>query len=148
MSGVATRFFTGEFEHTLDSANRLVMPAKWRMGESEELFIIPRDEGSLSVLPLGEIKRIDQAIDSESSMSAVEKQQMKESIFSEAEQVTCDKQGRMTLKAELLKHGGFDSVVILVGKGERFDIWSPKSWQQHKEELSSKRHAARIRFGI
>jgi len=33
--------FLGEFEHSLDSANRLMIPLPWRNGERERFILMP-----------------------------------------------------------------------------------------------------------
>ena len=142
------RFFTSEYEHSIDSVNRLVIPAKWRTGESEDFFVIPSDEGCLRVLTGAGLQELDQKIEVSTDMSEAEKQKLKEDIFPTVEQVTCDKQGRMTMSPRIMKHAGLKDMVVFVGKGSRFDLWSPKSWQQRKTDTAASRTATRARFGI
>src|SRR5438105_4574454 len=110
------RYFTGEFEQTIDSVNRLTIPAKWRRGESEELFLFAR-EGRIAVLPRNEVDKIVQQIEAATDMSAIEKRERRQSMFHNAVQATCDKQGRVTLDAKLLKHAGLRDTVMLAGGG-------------------------------
>lgn len=142
------RYFIGTFEHTIDAVNRMVIPAKWRMGESEELFLFARDEGRLAVLPRGEIDKILSQINFAHDLSANDKREQSQSIFSKAVQVTCDKQGRITLDEKLLKHAGLKGRVILVGGGERFEMWSPKAWERLEAESAAKLSSTLDRFGI
>ena len=142
------RIFAGEFEHTLDAVNRLIIPAKWRLGESEELILFAREEGRLSVLPRMEVEKILAQIQSAPNMSATEKREKSQSLFSEAIQVTCDKQGRMTMDAKLMKHAGLKKAVVLVGGGERFEMWNPEAWAKRKAQLATKRNAILDEFGI
>ena len=141
------RYFTGEFEHTIDSVNRLTIPAKWRTGESEELFMFAR-EGRIAVLPRNEVEKIVQQIESATDMSAVEKRERRQSMFHSAVQATCDKQGRVTLDVKLLKHAGLRDSVMLVGGGVNFEMWSPKSWAERKRKLDDVRNDTMDRFGI
>jgi MraZ protein len=147
MSAVS-RYFTGQFEHTVDSVNRLVIPAKWRTGVSEELFVFAREEGRLAVLPKTEIDKISQEIQNASDLSPSAKRTEKQKIFSGAVQVTCDKQGRITMDARQLKHAGLKQAVILVGGGERFEMWNPKAWERRSAELDGGRLSTMDRFGI
>ncbi len=147
MNIATRRYFTGEYEHTIDSVNRLVIPAKWRTGKSEEFFLLVRDEGSLAVLTQAELVKIMQNIDSASNLNHQEKRDRKQ-IFSSAKQVTCDRQGRITMDAELLKKIGIRNAVVFVGGVERFEIWNPKAWEQRKSVLKSKRTAILEELGI
>ena len=145
---IEARYFTGEFEHTIDSVNRLVIPAKWRTGVSEELFVFAREEGRLAVLPRKEVEKILQEIHSAFHVSASEKRNQSQTLFSSAVQVTCDKQGRITMDAKLMKHAGLKTGVVIVGGGERFEMWNPKAWELRKTELAHKRNATMDHFGI
>ncbi len=141
-------FFTGEFNHVIDSVNRLVIPAKWRTGESEEFFVIPTTEGRLAVLPKAEIEKIYHEIHYASGASASEKRHQSQTLFSNAIQLTCDKQGRITMDAKLMKYAGLKDTVVLVGGGLRFEMWNPKAWEHRKTELASKKTATMDLFGI
>jgi MraZ protein len=142
------RHFTGEFEHTIDSVNRLVIPAKWRLGQSEEFFVFARDEGRLAVLTQGEVDKMLTEIHSAPGVSASEKRDQSQTLFSSGVQLTCDKQGRITMDSKLMKHAGLKGSVVLVGGGFRFEMWDPKAWERRKAELTTKRNAVMDHFGI
>ena len=142
------RYFIGTFAHTIDSVNRLVIPAKWRTGTSEELVVVARDEGRLAVLPKPEVEKILQKIESAPDISASEKRTKRQIIFSSAEQVTCDKQGRITMIARLMAHAGLKRDVVLVGQGERFDMWNPKAWERSKSKDDPARNTTFDEYGI
>ncbi len=145
---IGSRYFTGEFEHTIDLVNRLIIPAKWRTGTSEELFVFARDEGRLAALPRFEVEKMLHEIHSAPGISAGEKRNQSQTLFSSAVQLTCDKQGRITMDAKLMKHAGLKDKIVLVGGGERFEMWNPKAWKHRKSDLASKRDATMDHFGI
>ena len=145
---VTLRYFTGEFEHAIDPVNRLVIPAKWRTGKSEEFFIFARDEGRLAVLPKAEVEKILNQINSAPNVSSSEKRNQSQTLFSSAVQLTCDKQGRITMDIKSMKHAGLKGKVVLVGGGERFEMWSPEAWRHRKVELAGKRNSTMDHFGI
>lgn len=141
------RQFIGVYEHAIDRVNRLVIPAKWRTGKSEELVLLVRDAGSLSVLTQEELTKIMQQIDAAPNLSPRDRRDRRQ-LFSRARQVTCDKQGRITLDAEQLKKIGVKDEVVLVGGVERFEIYNPKAWKQRDVELDDKRPAFLDELGI
>lgn len=142
------RFFTSEYEHTVDSGNRFILPSKWRSGEEDRFYLSPSDDGCLTALPVAEVARINQKIDEAPDMSERERQRRKMDIFSEAELITCDRQGRFTIPSEIMKRAGIKDGVTFVGKGPRFDLWSAKAWQKYKAESIAARRATRAQFGI
>ena len=142
-----SRYFVGEFEHTIDAVNRLVIPAKWRTGKSEEFFLLVRDAGSLAVLPKAELEKITRGIDADTRLNNSERRARRQ-VFSTASQVTCDQQGRFTIEARLLKQAGLKGSVVFVGGIERFEIWNPKVWEQQKADLASTTRATLEDLGL
>jgi DNA-binding transcriptional regulator/RsmH inhibitor MraZ len=47
-----------------------------------------------------------------------------------------------------MKHAGLKNTVILVGDGERFEMWSAKAWEKRTIQLAVRRNATMDRFGI
>jgi len=50
-------------------------------------------------------------------------------LYSGYEEVLVDPQGRMQLPAHLRKSGRLNKEVVLLGVGERFEIWGEESYQ-------------------
>ncbi len=144
---LSPRYFTGEFEHSIDAVNRLVIPAKWRTGESEEIFLFA-EKGRLAVLTKPEMEKILQGIESAPALSAHEKSQRSQDLFRRFEQVTCDKQGRITLPERMLKQAGLKGRVVLAGRGYRFNIWDGAAFERWKKEYDSANSGSIKEFGI
>jgi MraZ protein len=125
------RHFSGEFAHALDGVNRLVIPAKWRTGETEELFLIAT-EGRVTALTRVEFDKLLQDIEKEPALSRREKADRAMDLAAQFQQVTCDKQGRITLPERVVRAAGVKGDVVLVGAGYRFAIWSPAAWRQRR----------------
>lgn len=56
-------------------------------------------------------------------------------LLESAHQLPFDPEGRITLPAELVEHAGLQAEVLFVGRGSRFQIWNPSTYQQHRNEL-------------
>ncbi len=56
-------------------------------------------------------------------------------LLESAHQLPFDPEGRITLPAELVEHAGLAAEVLFVGRGGRFQIWNPSTYQQHRNEL-------------
>jgi MraZ protein len=55
-----------------------------------------------------------------------------------AHQLAFDPEGRITLPSELIEHAHLDGEVVFVGRGGRFQMWNPATYQEHREALLSK----------
>jgi MraZ protein len=135
------RFFTDEVEHTLDSVNRIVIPAAWRTDEGELFYVFKSENERLVVLPASEMEKMIQSIENAPNASEKDKRDQIGGLSDSAVSVWCDKQGRITMDVRLIKHANLKDKVILVGRGRRFEIWNPKLRQQHKGQ--PERQAAR-----
>ena len=54
--------------------------------------------------------------------------------FGEAEQLPFDKEGRIILPKNLIKHAAIVNEVLFVGLGPTFQMWNPENYSQKKNE--------------
>jgi len=57
-------------------------------------------------------------------------------------QLTFDPEGRISLPAELCLHAGLDGQALFVGRGSRFQIWAPDTYQDLRGGALEKAKAA------
>jgi len=57
-------------------------------------------------------------------------------------QLTFDPEGRISLPAELCQHAGLDGHALFVGRGSRFQIWAPDTYQDLRGGALEKAKAA------
>ena len=56
-------------------------------------------------------------------------------IFGDAKRFTFDSTGRIVLSEKLLKHANITDTAVFVGKGRKFQIWSPENWEQEEKRI-------------
>lgn len=66
-------------------------------------------------------------------------------FFGESEVLSLDKEGRIVLPQRLKDVAGIDSQIIFVGKGHKFQIWSPERYQAYRAQAVSA--ARRVLWG-
>ena len=118
--------FSGEFKHSLDTKNRLFIPAKHReeLGES---FMVAKSirENCLKVYSMQEW---------EDYISPILKMERKASeailraLHRDAAQVSADAQGRIVLPAPLVEYAGITKTAVVVGCGKYAEIWSEENY--------------------
>lgn len=127
MSGESQRTaFVGRFTHAVDDKKRVAIPAKWRAAASgsNEFCILPDPKNHLLVLPQAVVnKMLDKA--DEISIGEYGRRDALRVIASRGHSTPCDKQGRIVLTEELLRHAGITDEAVLVGAWNKFEIWSP-----------------------
>jgi len=63
-------------------------------------------------------------------------------LYSGAEEVAPDKQGRILVPGHLRQHATLDKEVVVVGVGRHAEIWDAAAWDAMGERLSSDAVAA------
>ncbi len=125
--------FYGEYKHTIDRKDRLIIPAKFREIARENLiekFFITRGlDGCLFIFAEDEWKqqeRLFRAI----PFTKSESRKFKRLYFSGACEVICDKQGRILIPQNLKEFAEIKRDVVIVGVSNRFEIWSRARWAE------------------
>lgn len=131
------KFYTGLFRHSLDDKGRLTIPSSWRAAhqEDERFLATPHPDGYIAVLPPGEVDKLHEKI-SAMKMSNAKAQSFAARFFSQTQDFSFDKAGRVGLSDELLQHAGIDKEAVLVGTLTKFHIYSPARWQQEESNTA------------
>ena len=56
-------------------------------------------------------------------------------VFGDAKRYSFDSTGRIMLSEKLLKHAQIKDSAVFVGKGRKFQIWSPKNWEKEEARI-------------
>lgn len=129
-------FYTGMFKHMLDEKGRLTVPSQWRAShaETDRFLATPHPDGYIAVLPPGEVAKLHEKISAQ-KMSNAKAQAFSARFFSQTQDFSFDKAGRIGLSEALLKHAGIEKDAVLVGTLTKFHIYSPTRWA--KEESAT-----------
>ncbi|HUG10104.1 MAG TPA: mraZ [Opitutaceae bacterium] len=143
--------YVGSFRHNLDAKNRLTIPARWRFAgdeKGEHYLALPHPDGYVLVLPPFEVEKLYATV-SAKLLSDRDAQDFLNKFFAHAIEFGPDKQGRIGLPDELLRHAGVAKEAVLVGTMTKFGIWSPDRWAQVQSRASDDGLAALMhRIGI
>lgn len=125
---VVSAMFMSEYNHTLDTKGRLIIPAKFREVLGEEFVISKEMDGCLFVYANDDWNAFEQKL---TSLPLINKEarQFARFFLAGAATVEVDKQGRILLPAHLREFAGLEKDVVLVGVGSRVEIWSKDKWE-------------------
>jgi MraZ protein len=126
--------FMGEYRHSLDSKNRLIIPARFRE-ELGDTFVITRYlDGCLTIYTSAQWEILAKQITS-IPMTSKAGRQLNRLFLSKA--VTCepDSQGRVQLPQALIKAADIDKKCVVIGTGDHVEIWSEEHWDEYSDHL-------------
>jgi MraZ protein len=70
-----------------------------------------------------------------------EGRRMRQRVFSQAEEVDCDKQGRFVVPAYLRQYAGIVEEIVVIGAGDHFEIWDKDEWEKLSRSSAFRRSA-------
>jgi MraZ protein len=123
--------FTGEFNHSLDSKNRIFIPSKHRE-ELGETFMVVRSirENCIKVYSMAEWDNFLRPI---MELPRKTSEQTLRFLHRNATQVTPDSQGRILLSQGLVDHAQIKKNAVIVGCGSYAEIWSEANYMSSVE---------------
>jgi len=127
--------FIGEFQHTLDDKGRVIIPSRLREGLGERFVLTRGIEPCVAVYPLGEWNRTEEKLIN-NPMNKKDLRALNRIMFSGAMEVDLDKQSRALIPQYLREHAQIDKNVMILGVGDRVEIWNEDTWRKYYEEVS------------
>jgi MraZ protein len=137
-------FITGEYKCKLDAKGRLVLPSKLKASlpdsAGSEFFLVKGFEPCLILYPQVEYKKIFSRIAGLNEFN-VEYRRLQRNFFRGSTQVELDNAGRFLIPKFMLVHSGIDREIVMVGMGNRVEIWKPDNYEDYlikdPQELSA-----------
>ncbi len=137
-------FITGEYECKLDAKGRLVLPSRLKASlpesSSTELYLVKGFEPCLLLYPLVEYKKIFSRIAGLNEFN-VEYRRLQRNFFRGSASVELDNAGRFLIPKLMLTHASLERECVLVGMGNRMEIWNPDKYEDYlikdPQELSA-----------
>ncbi len=119
--------FMGEYNHSVDTKGRLIIPTKFREQLGTEFIVTKGLDGCLFAFPQGEWQAFEEKL---RSLPLTQKGARQFTRFFVAGATPCelDKQGRILLPATLREFAGLEKDVVLAGMLNRVEIWSKAKW--------------------
>ncbi|MCI5586139.1 MAG: division/cell wall cluster transcriptional repressor MraZ [Lachnospiraceae bacterium] len=142
--------FMGEYNHTIDTKGRLIIPSKFREALGDEFVVTKGLDGCLFVYDNEEWQNFEGKLKT-LPLTNKDARQFVRFFLAGAAAVEVDKQGRILLPSVLREFAGLEKEVVLVGVASRVEIWSKEKWEsaaayEDMEEIAE--HMAELGLGI
>lgn len=123
--------FRGITKLNLDGKGRMAIPARYRERLVEDcggrlIVTLDRDR-CLLIYPFPEWQRIEQELMKLPSLSRPIRA-LQRFLLGHATDAELDSQGRILLSSELRQEAQLDKRVVLVGQGNKFELWNEEAW--------------------
>jgi MraZ protein len=120
--------FLGRFEHSVDVKGRVAVPARYRERLSGELILTRGNDGCLYLFTQESFEPLSEKLDA-LPMGESDVRNLRRSVYSSAEPVELDKQGRIIIPDHLRSYASISGDVTIIGVGRYIEIWNTEAWK-------------------
>jgi MraZ protein len=133
--------FRGINAINLDSKGRMTLPTRCRedLQKKEDssagalILTIDTDSPCLLLYPMKEWQKIEEKIQALPSFNKATRR-IQRLLIGHAAEVEVDASGRVLLPPLLREYANLEKEIVLVGQGNKFEVWDKKFWQKHRDE--------------
>lgn len=119
--------FMGEYQHNMDSKGRVIIPAKFREALGEKFVATRGLDNCLFVYPMHEWSNLEKKLTS-LPLTSKNARTFVRFFFSGATESELDKQGRVSIPANLRDYAKLEKEVVIIGLANRIEIWARERW--------------------
>jgi MraZ protein len=129
--------FRGPSKVTLDAKGRLAMPSRHReriltRANGALVATVDRDY-CLLIYPLPEWEEIERKLVRLPALNKTARR-LQRLMLGYATELEMDNQGRILLPRELREFAGLERQVMLIGQGNKFELWDEQRWIERRDE--------------
>lgn len=129
--------FRGVTHVNLDAKGRIALPSRYRDRLTElcdgQLVVTVDRDGCLLIYPLPAWEVIEQKLVNLPGLSRTARR-LQRLLIGHATECQLDGSGRILLPPPLREFAGLDKRTVLIGQGNKFELWDETSWIEKREQ--------------
>lgn len=127
--------FQGEFDHSVDDKGRVIIPTRFRSQLGERFYLTKGLNHCIFIYTESEFKNMAEKLGSQRQL---DENTIRLQRFFTSTESSVDSQGRVAIPMKLRKHAGINECgeVVIVGTGDRIEIWDNDRWNAYNDELT------------
>ena len=139
LGALAVVLFRGTFDHTLDAKNRLTVPARYRAALADGVVLaMPLDlKPCVGVWRPQEYESYTRRALEELPPLSSQLAELERFFYGSSQDAELDAAGRIMVPGFLGEHAGLAREVMVVGVGDRLELWDKGAWNEHRPALLS-----------
>lgn len=125
--------FRGINAINVDSKGRLAIPSRYRDGLGGSVVVtIDTEEPCLLLYPVSQWQTIEASLQRLPSFN-VHTRRIQRLLIGHATDIHIDGNGRALLPPLLREYASLEKRVVMIGQGNKFEIWDESAWQTRRE---------------
>jgi len=127
--------FIGEYQHTLDPKNRVIMPSKFREKLGDSFVMTKGLDNCLFIYSSEEWSIVEDKLKT-LPMTNKDARAFVRFFFAGACECELDKQGRILMPNNLKEYAKIDKELVIIGVSTRIEIWSREEWNKFNNDAN------------
>lgn len=124
--------FLGTHTPRLDDKGRLFLPAKFRERLAPGLVVTRGQDRCLFVFPMDEFAKVAERMQSAPMTNKATRDHVRMFLAGASDEIP-DKQGRITIPANLRQYAGLTRDCTVIGAGSRLEVWDADAWTAYSD---------------
>lgn len=124
--------FLGEFQHSLDTKGRVILPARFRQSLGERAVLTSQHDGCLAIWAPEEFEEKASEM-TERAKGGPADRNVARAFFANAVEFELTGQGRVGIPATLRDFAGLTQNVVVTGQYDHVEIWDADKWNDAKQ---------------
>jgi MraZ protein len=129
--------FRGLYEHSLDSKDRLTVPARFRSALADGVVLSKGLDPCVDLYTPDAFERVSDTYLAPHSPFSSDARKMRRRFHGGSFDEKLDSAGRVRLPKPLIEHAGLSGPCVIVGAGDNLEIWNADAWSRHEAELDT-----------
>ncbi|MBQ6419933.1 MAG: cell division/cell wall cluster transcriptional repressor MraZ [Clostridia bacterium] len=113
--------YYGKYIHTLDAANRLIVPSRFREALGPEAVLYNSYDGGIFVYDQAAFDALQEQNQELNETEAG--RAMLRRFYQDVRTVSIDRSGRFVMPQECIEHAGLKNEIVVLGVGKRIEVW-------------------------
>jgi MraZ protein len=129
--------FRGQHEHSLDSKDRLTIPAKLRSALADGVVLFAGFDPCVEVWPTAAFETFTERSLGGLNPMGGKFRMMSRRFNAGSEDESLDSAGRVRMAKTMLSHGDLSGQCVVVGAGDHLEVWSPERWASTSDDIDA-----------
>ncbi len=131
--------FSGEYEYKVDNKGRLPLPPRFRKEIDDGLVLTMVADNCITAYAKNDWAKMTASQAPTGFLMSDKQRKVNRLIFSNANEVTIDNQGRIALPSTLRSRCAISDSAIIAGINTYFEIWNPEQWKKERPSADEAR---------
>jgi len=136
--------FVGEYEYKVDNKGRLPLPPRFRREIEDGLVLTMVADNCITAYTRADWNKMTANQAPASFLVSDKERKINRFIFSNANEVNIDNQGRIALPSTLRERCSISDTAVVLGTNNCFEIWNTAQWQKERPSADDARQLMEI----